>query len=175
MTTPQMIVDFVTGSQVANVGAEENRQAVEKFLVEQKGYARSDIEVDVNMDLVVAGTPYHSQVDLVVSVENKRVMAVKCAAGSLGSREREIVSAARLLDAYQIPFALVSDGNTSILLDTLSGKVLKQGLDAVPSKDEMCKTIQRLGFTPLPEKKIEREKLVFRTYDMENVNVQRSL
>lgn len=175
MTTPQMIVDFVTGSQVANVGAEENRQAVEKFLVEQKGYARSDIEVDVNMDLVVAGTPYHSQVDLVVSVENKRVMAVKCAAGSLGSREREIVSAARLLDAYQIPFAMVSDGNTAILLDTLSGKVLKQGLDAVPSKDEMCKTIQSLGFTPLPEKKIEREKLVFRTYDMENVNVQRSL
>jgi hypothetical protein len=174
VTTPQIITDFITGKSVPSVGAEANRQEVEKILVEKKGFSKSDIEVDVDIDLVIAGSPYHSQIDLVVSVAEKRVIVIKCAAGSLGSREREVVSAARLLDVYQIPFALVSDGNTAILLDTISGKILKKGIEAIPSKEEVLKNLQEIEFLPVSEKKIEREKLVFRTYDMENINVQRS-
>lgn len=175
MTTLQMITDFITGSSVPNIGAEANRQAVEKILVEQRGFSKSDVEVSVDIDLEIAGTPYQSQIDLVVSAGQKRVMVIKCAAGSLGSREREVVSAARLLDTYQIPFALVSDGLTAILLDTVSGKVLKEGIDAIPAKEEVLKQMEDLEWLPIPEKKIEREKLVFRTYDMENVNVRQRI
>ena len=32
-----MITDFVTGKKIPNVGAEENRQMVEQFLVNKKG------------------------------------------------------------------------------------------------------------------------------------------
>ncbi len=167
-----MITDFITGNNVPDIGAEANRQAVEKILVEQRGFSKSDVEVSVGIDLEIAGAPYQSQIDLVVSAGQKRVMVIKCAAGSLGSREREVVSAARLLDAYQIPFALVSDGLTAILLDTVSGKVLKEGIEAIPSKEAVLKQLQDMEWLPMPEKKIEREKLVFRTYDMENVNVQ---
>jgi len=171
-----MITDFVTGREVPNVGAEENRQAVEKWLVKEKGYGKEDINVDVNIDITVAGEPYHSQVDLVVSPDggDTRFMVIKCAAGSLGSREREIVAVARLLDKYQIPCAVVSDGKTAIVLDTVTGKKIGDGLDAIPSKQE---AITRLKvFTPagFPKDRLEREKLIFRTYDIENVNVQRN-
>ena len=37
-----MITDFVTGKDLPNVGAEVNRQAIERFLVEQKGYLYRD-------------------------------------------------------------------------------------------------------------------------------------
>ena len=123
-----MITDFVTGREVPNVGAEENRQAVEKLLVEEKGYLQEDIKVDVDIAITVAGEPYRSQVDLVVSADGGQThfMVIKCAAGSLGSREREIVAAARLLDEYQIPFAVVSDGQTAIVLDTVSGTKNRQ-------------------------------------------------
>ena len=126
-----MITDFVTGQAIPNVGAEENRQAVERYLVDVKGYSKNDIEADVKLDMTVAGKPYSSQVDLVVTAgaAKKRIMAFKCAAGSLGSREREIVAAARLLDDYQIPLAVVSDGKTAIVLDTISGKKIGEGLD----------------------------------------------
>jgi hypothetical protein len=102
-------------------------------------------------------------------------MVLKCAAGSLGSREREIVAAARLLDAYQIPWAVVSDGKTAIVLDTVSGKKIGDGLDAIPSRQEAIAQLQ--AYTPLafPEERREREKLIFRTYDVENVNVQRKV
>ena len=53
-----MIADFVTGREVPNVGAEENRQAVEKLLVAEKGYLKEDIKVDVDIAITVAGQPY---------------------------------------------------------------------------------------------------------------------
>ena len=172
-----MITDFVTGREVPNVGAEENRQAVEKLLVEEKGYLKEDIKVDVDIDITVGGEPYHSQVDLVVGVDGGKMpfMVIKCAAGSLGSREREIVAAARLLDEYQVPCAVVSDGKTAAVLDTITAKKIGDGLDAVPSKAEALTRLRSVTPVGLPAERREREKLIFRTYDVENVNVQRKV
>ena len=172
-----MIMDYVTGREVPNVGAEENRQAVEKYLIDEKGYLKEDIEVDVDIAVTVAGEPYRSQVDLVVSPDggDTRFMVIKCAAGSLGSREREIVATARLLDEYQIPCAVVSDGKKAIVLDTVTGKKIGDGLDAIPSKQEAINQVKSLSPQAFPPERREREKLIFRTYDIENVNVQRNV
>jgi hypothetical protein len=172
-----MITDFVTGKEIPNVGAEENRQMVEELLVVEKGYARADIEVDVDLEIVVAGEPYRSQIDLVVGFDGgaSRFMAIKCAAASLGSREREILAAARLVGGAQIPLSVVSDGKTAIVLDTVSGRKLGEGLDAIPSKDQAREQLNGLDLQPFPEAKREREGLIFRTYDSMNVNVGRNL
>ena len=173
-----MITDFVTGKEIPNIGAEENRQAVERHLVNEKDYSKEDIEIDVDIKLTVAGEVYRSQIDLVVSVDSGavRFMAVKCAAGSLGSREREIVAAARLIDEkYQIPFSVVSDGKTAIVLDTVSGKKIAEGLQAIPSKEEAREKMRSIELQPFPQKRLEREKLIFRSYDSLNVNVQRNV
>ena len=172
-----MITDFVTGQEIPNIGAEENRQAVEQYLVNEKGYLKDDIEVDVKIELIVAGEHYHSQVDLVVRVNGGklRIMAIKCAAGSLGSREREIVAAARLVKDYQIPFGVVSDGKTAIVLDTVSGKKTGEGMAAIPSKKVAISMLDSYQPISLAADRLEREKLIFRTYDSENVNVRRKL
>jgi hypothetical protein len=172
-----MITDFVTGKALPNIGAEENRQAIERFLVEQKGYLKEDIQIDADIEMIIAGELYRSQLDLVVSVDGgkTRFMAIKCVAASLGSREREIVAAARLLDNYQIPFSMVSDGKTAIVLDTVSGKKTGEGMDTIPSKKEAIEKLESLDLLPFPKDRLEREKLIFRTYDSENVNVQRNI
>ena len=100
-----MIEDYITGNIIPNVGAEEVRQRVEKFLVEEKGYAKKDIAVDADIHIEIDGQPYDSQLDLVVSVDGKEFMVVKCAAGSLESRQREVVSAARILAISPLPHA----------------------------------------------------------------------
>jgi hypothetical protein len=171
------ITDFVTGREIPNVGAEENRQAVARYLVNEKGYSKDDIRVDVNIELTIAGTPYRSQVDLVVQTKDGSlpIMAIKCAAGSLGSREREIVAAARLLENYQIPYAVVSDGKTALVLDTVSGKKTGEGMAAIPSKKAAIRMLDSYRPIRLPADRLAREKLIFRTYDIENVNVQRNI
>jgi Type I restriction enzyme R protein N terminus (HSDR_N) len=173
----KIITDFATGRDVPNIGAEENRQVIERFLIEQKGYLKEDIQVDADIELTVAGELYRSQLDLVISADGgkTRFMAIRCAAGSLGSREREIVAAARLLDDYQIPLSVASDGKTAIVLDTVSGKKIGAGMDAIPSKKEALEKLKNLELQPLPNERLDREKLIFRTYDSQNVNVQRSI
>ena len=170
----EWVTDFITGKKVPDVGAEANRQAIERYLVEKKGYRPEDIEVDAPLELIIRGEVYRSAADLVVSAAGKRYMVIKCAPGSLGSREREAVSAARLLDrAYQIPLAVVSDGRTATVLDTVTGRKMGYGLEALPSREAAEEKSAATVFQVLAENRCEREMLVFRSYDSMNVNVVR--
>jgi len=171
-----ILTDYVTGREMPNVGAEENRQRMERFLVEHKGYDREDIEVDAPIHLKMGDDAYDSTVDLVVKVKGVRFMVIKCAAGSLASRHREILAAARLLDGnHQIPFSVVTDGNQAQVLDTMTGQVLGEGMTAVPSKEEASKQLGVLRIEPFPDFKKDRERIIFRAYDEMNVNVRRRL
>jgi len=167
----RMITDFITGRSIPDMGAEANRQAVERLLVETKGFAKQEIAVDVEMSFEVSGQPYQTWLDLVVSVADIRYMVIKCAAGSLGSREREVVAAARLLDENaQIPLSVVSDGKTAIVLDTVTGKTVGEGLTAIPSKEAVETKLNTLVPLPLARDRRNKERLIFRTYDTMNVN-----
>jgi hypothetical protein len=170
-TNPDIIVDFVTGQSTPNVGAEANRQRVERLLIEEKGFQRDDILVDAPIQMDIDGEPYHSTVDLVIQIDSRPLMAVKCAAGSLGSREREIVSAARLFGDSPMPLAVVSDGTTATVLDTLTGKQKGEGLASIPSRTEAIELARRDPLPSIAPDRLARERLVFRSYDSMNVNV----
>lgn len=164
------IVDYITGQPKPDVGAEGNRQLVECLLVEEKGYARQDIDVDREIQFEMEDGIYASTVDLVVNVKGTPYMAVKCAPGSLGSRQREIVSAARLLENYQIPLAVASTGKDALIWDTMTGRQIGQGLDAIPTKAQAEKAFNPGVLQPLPPGRRRQVELVFRSYDSMNVN-----
>ena len=130
----ETLIDFITGRSIPNQGAEGNRQAVERLLIEVKGYDREEIQVDAEIQLEVDGECFSSTVDLVVCVNGSRYMIINCAAGPLSSREREVIAAARLLEDYQVPVSVASDGDSAIVWDTVSGDLIGSGLDAIPSK-----------------------------------------
>ena len=170
---PMLIKDYITGKKVPNIGAEENRQAVEKYLVEQKGFSKEALEINAPLEIDIRGETYRASVDIVVTAGGRRLMAIKCAAGSLGSREKEILSAAKLLENYQLPLSVVSDGKTAIVMDTFSGKTIGKGLASIPSKEVLAKQFGDNDLKPVPAKRLEQVKLVFRSYDSMNVNVVR--
>jgi hypothetical protein len=174
----QTIKDFVTGKNIPEIGAEANRQKVERMLIQKKGYSREDIEVDADIAFEAAGETYASMIDLVVSTDGgtNRCMVLKCVPGSLGSCEREIVAAARLLDPrYQIPVAVVSDGVNAIVIDANTGKNIGEGMEAIPDKMTAQNLMATATLKPCPENRIERERLIFRTYNCEYVNVAKNL
>ena len=172
--TIPLIVDFATGKKIPLTGAEENRQAVEKYLVNDKGYDKRDIEIDAVFAFVVKNEPYQSRIDLIVNVNQTRFMLIKCVAGSLGSWEREALAAARLADTYQIPFTLVSDGKNVTVLDTITGKLIGKNPADVPSKNIARQYLKGFTPTPFPAQRLEKERLIFRTYDTMNVNTIRN-
>lgn len=164
------LTDYVTGRTVPNVGPEENRQAVERFLVEVKGYAREDIEVGPEIVLSLPRGVYRSRLDLVVRVDGAAVMVVTCAAGALGSWERQTLAGARLFEPLQVPYAVVSDGRGAAVLETAAGRRVGDSLADVPSKHDARRMLQSAGRIPFPDERRERESLIFRTYDVERVN-----
>lgn len=171
-TNPDIIVDFITGQSVPHVGPEISRQQVERYLVEEKGYRREEILVDTPIAVDIDGETYRSTVDLVVRIDDRPLIAIKCAAGSLGSREREIVSAARLLADSPLPIAVVSDGSDATVLDGGSGKKRGNGMAAIPSREEAVVMAKTDPLPPVPADRLARVKLVFRSYDSMNVNVR---
>jgi hypothetical protein len=164
------VVDYITGAKIPDIGAEANRQMVERFLVEEKGFSKQDIKVNWPIELDIEENTYHSRVDLMVCIGTNLLMAIKCAAGSLGSREREILAAARVTSEYQIPFAVVSDGKTAVVLDTLTGEKLGEGMQQIPSRQKLVVYSKNTRFLQFPKERIRREKLIFRSYDSMNVN-----
>ena len=174
----RMIKDYVTGKNIPEIGAEANRQKVERLLIQIKGYAREDIEVDAEIAFEAVGEPYASVVDLVVSSDGgaHRCMVFKCVPGSLGSCEREIVAAARLLDPrYQIPLAVVTDGVNAVVLDVNTGRNIGEGMEAIPDKEAAQNLMKTASLRPCPVDRIERERLIFRTYNCDYVNVAKNL
>lgn len=174
----RMIEDFITGRQVPEVGPESNRQAIERLLVTEKGYAKNDVAVDVPIEFSVGGQRYASQLDLVVSLDAGAtpVMVIKCVAGSLGSCEREVLSSARVFDPRrQVPLAVVSDGKTAVVLDTVSGRKIGEDLASIPEKSAAQGLLETAPRPACPAARLERERLIFRTYDCEYVNVARRL
>lgn len=168
LTDLEFIKDYITGNNVPIVGSEFNRQQVEQYLVEVLGYAKGAVAVDRPLAFTAAGEPWKAKLDLVVYSGETPVMVIKCAAGSLGSREKEAVAAARIAFDTPVPLAVVTDGDTAFVYDALTGKLIGEGLSAIPTPSRAA------GLTaptePLDAARLERARLVFRSYDVMNIN-----
>jgi hypothetical protein len=161
--------DFITGDTIVDTDDERCRQKLARFLVEAKGYARSDLEPRLCIETLYNGQFVASTIDLTVRRSGKRFMILRFGPGSIVTRERPAVAAARLLEpAYQIPLAVVTNCREAELLDTYTGKVIRYGLDGIPDKREAGELIHTLHFEPFTvESKRDRERRILNAYDIE--------
>jgi hypothetical protein len=87
-------------------------------------------------------------------------MIVRFAPGSIVSRERPALAVARLLEPYEIPFAVVTNGQGAHILDTASGEVIGQNLEDIPSSGSLLGLLPELEFNHLPEERLEKERRI---------------
>ncbi len=159
-------VDFITGQTIVDTHDERARQKIARLLVEEKGYSKGDIEARREIPLTVDGNTAKATVDFVVRVNGKAFAVIIFGPGSLVTRERSTLAAARLVESYQVPFAVVTNGRDAEVLETRSGKVIAQGLDAIPSKEQALETIQTLTFDRASEERLEKERRILYVFDV---------
>ncbi|PIE62431.1 MAG: hypothetical protein CSA25_05170 [Desulfobacter postgatei] len=164
------VTDYITGKEIDNVGAEASRQLFEKFLVETKGYAKSDILVDVPLTVQFKGEDYPSVIDLIVNVEDRPLMAITCVAGSIGSYEREILAGARLVYDHIVPYAVSTDARDAIIKDACTGATTGQGLDAIPDHSQAQALLKKTEDTLLDPVKRSGEMIIYRSFNLEKIN-----
>lgn len=156
---------FVFGGTNSLTDDEKIKQKILTFLLEQKGYLKDDIIVDKEFEILLDGKSHKSSVDLLIKLQEKLFMIIRCARGSIVSREREVLSAARIVTSYQIPFSVVTNGLDTEIIDSATGEVISYDLNSIPSKSAALESLQKIKFRRLSEDRIEKEKRIFLVFD----------
>lgn len=163
------IKDYITGETIVDTDDERFRQKVARFLVEKKGYPKKNIQARKKIETLFGKSFVVSTIDLVISLQKKIFMVVRYGPGSLVTRERAAVAAARVLDpAYLVPYTVITNGLDAEFLDSKTGKVLAHGMDGIPNFTESKMLYDKTRYTKLHgDYQREMELRVLNAYDKE--------
>ncbi|MDH4232624.1 MAG: type I restriction enzyme HsdR N-terminal domain-containing protein [Nitrospirota bacterium] len=162
---PDTLTDYLSGGEIPFSNRDNIRQKLVKALVEGKGFRREDITLDREIRFEIEDRQICSLVDISIGFGGKTLMVFKCAAGSVVSRERQIIATARLLEEYVIPFAVVTNGVNIELLDAITEKVIGSGMQAIPAREELLEHSKNAVPRPANRKKLVYEQRILYTYD----------
>ena len=145
--------------------ANEARRMTAYLLKEKKGYDPGDVRKGLAFEVTLGEEAFWSSADFIVSVEGRMGMIIKCAAGSLDSRERQAVAAARVIASPPVPVAVVADPVTALVLEVAGGKVIGEGFGAIPTKEQLREILSGKMPQTLDERRLEKEKRILLAFD----------
>jgi len=161
--------DYISGEELPDTDDERTRQQLARMLVEDRGYAKEDIESSLSIETTYNHIFVRSVIDLTIRVEGKRLFIVRYGAGSLVTREKPAIAAARILEPkYRIPFAVVTNGRDAELLETAKGKILATGMEAIPDRNRAGELKENADFEPYTDP-VQRDKAlrILNAFDLE--------
>ncbi|MGB9710708.1 MAG: type I restriction enzyme HsdR N-terminal domain-containing protein [Thermodesulfovibrio sp.] len=132
-----------------------------QYLIE-RGYTLDNIELNRGYEVVVSEKErFITSVDILIRLQEKVLYAIKCTPASIESWERFMLAFCRVVEPYQIPFAMVTDGRQGRLINILTGEV-KETMD-IPKKEDLFAS--SLKFMPYPSEKLPKEKRILYAFD----------
>ena len=161
--------DYLTGEELLDTDDERIRQELSRLMVEEKGYHRDELIPRRTIDTLFSRSFVRSLIELTVTVAGRELLILRYGPGSLVSRERAAIAAARLLNpGYRIPLAAVTNGSDAELLDTSTGAILACGVQSIPDRRQAESLLASLSFLPPPAgAQREREMRILNAYDVE--------
>jgi hypothetical protein len=162
------LTDLVTGEALDDTLDERYRQKIARLLMAEKGFRRPEIEPRHRLWLQAGERRAAILVDFLIRLEARVVMVIRFGPGSLVSRERPTLAIARLVAAYQVPVAVVTNGEDAEVLDGGSGRMIGRGLDALPARAEITAAMQGYRWTPIPPGRAERESRIAFCYEVDD-------
>jgi hypothetical protein len=161
--------DYLTGEELTDTDDERIRQQLSRMMVEEKRYPKEDLTPRLGIETLFSRSFVVSTVELTVSLRGLQFMVIRYGPGSLVSRERAAIAAARVLNReYCIPLAVVTNGIDAELLDTASGRILGCGLTSIPDHAGALLMLPSLQFIPPPAGlRRERELRILNAFDVE--------
>jgi len=162
------LTDVVTGETIDDTLDECYRQKIARLLLEHKAYRKQDIEPRRRLLVQAGDRRAVIMIDWIVKIAGKSAMIIRFGPGSIVSRERSCLAVSRLVEPYQIPVVVVTNGEDAEILDGGSGKISARGLEAIPSKWELTKMLQYVSFSELPPERVSLESRVAYCYEVDD-------
>jgi hypothetical protein len=162
------ITDYLTGQTLPDTLDERYRQQLARRLVAQCGYRKEEIRSRLQATARAGDKKATVPVDLAVEIHQRLRMIVRFGPGSLVTRHRPALAAARLLADDQIPVVVVTNGEAADILDGATGKKIGHGLDAIPNRTTLLKMIREGKTRPISQKQAEVESRLLYAYEVDD-------
>ncbi len=161
--------DFLTGEELPDTDDEQVRQQMARLLVEERGFSKDELEPRLAIETRFNAIFVRSVIDLTVRVEGKRLFILRYGPGSLVTREKPAIAAARILEPeYRIPFVVVTNGRDAEFLETGQGKVLATGMEAIPDRARAGRLRSEAVFEPYSDPGLrEKAMRILNAFDLE--------
>jgi len=159
--------DFVTGDPIKDTHDERYRQQLARLIVNRKGYLKSDIEPRKSLLVMAGKRKAVIKIDFLIKLSGKVCMVIKYGPGSIVTRRRPLLAISRVLEPYQIPIAVVTNGEDAEIIEGSSGNVISRGLGTIPSKSQLIEIASGNHFKPIAADRAEREARIVYCYEVD--------
>jgi len=162
------LVDFITGQILKDTHDERIRQEIARRLINQKGYTKTDIEPRKALVVKADDKKAVLKVDFIITLAGQVSMVVKYGPGSLVTRRRAVLAVSRLIAPYQVPVAVITNGQDAEIISGPSGEVIDTGLEAIPSKQELTRRVADEIMGPISKRQAEMESRILYCYEVDD-------
>jgi hypothetical protein len=161
--------DYLSGEELVDTDDERIRQSLSRMMVEEKHFLREELQPRLFIDTFFSRCFVRSVIELTAILTGRPLMILRYGPGSLVSRERAAIAAARVLDpSSSIPLAVVTNGVDAELLDTSTGKIIGYGLQSIPDRSSLLQMTAEMDILAAPDGiKRERELRILNAFDVE--------
>jgi hypothetical protein len=141
------------------------RQFIWNILTREKNFLKEEIQIDPVFPLLLNDCDAQVSIDFIINLPAASFMAIRCASVSMESWERYVVSFARVVKEYQIPYAVITDGENTRVIDVLSGSVLDMSLHTLFTREDAMKKLETFKKIPYPADKVEKTKRILYAFE----------
>jgi len=128
------------------------------------GYDEGSMRQDESYVLKTQEGELRIPIEVVVQLNQRPAILVKCVRGNLSTRERASVCLARLLVEHPIPFAIVANETDAVVFDAMTGKAVGHGYQAFPRPAAAEERLRECADFLIPPAQRAREKRILLTY-----------
>lgn len=159
--------DYITGVSLKDTHDERYRQKIARLLVSRGGYCKADIEPRKGILARAGENRAIIKIDFLITLSGKVCMIVNYGPGSIVTRRRSVLAMSRLIAPYQVPIAVVSNGEDAEVLEGSTGRVISRGLETIPSRQELTKVAAEDRFNAIQNARAEMEARILYCYEVD--------
>jgi len=141
------------------------KQKVFEFLIKEKQFKTEDIETDPEFKITLSDSEITVHTDFLVNLSSASFILILCRPTAIESWERYIISFAKVIKDYQIPYAVVTDGEDAIIIDVLTGRLIGKSLKELFNREEALNKMKDFKKIPCPANRLEKEKRIVYAFE----------
>ena len=156
----QVIRDYLSGDQIDLTTYEDIRQAIARFLVEDKNYPSQNIMPRYKLELDIGKDKYSVQIDFVIYYMDRPVLILAFCPGAVSTYITQYTCLARIFPDSPVPFVVITDSKDAALIDVRNKKEICRGFHCIPRWNDLMEMADKADSFTISKERVEKDKRV---------------